>query len=275
MRCVPGYRRIVRTNASTASDLWFEAYLEQEGITGADDPEPDLGVSTRPDYLIARGGAQAVCEVKEFTTSGLMRRTSGPHNRVLTLSDGEVYGGIRKQVGKAAGQLRPLRDRNVPLVVVLANANGVPMELDADAVQAALYGNPTFGGPVYPATGAIVDFGRIPGRDGRLTNQHEFISAVVVLHRRPLSADARDAFWWYWRPILRHRYPDREDYGIAIATFSQLAPTGPDGYRYFVEVMHTVSAMDGRAPLLDPQLFDGQHDRVYEPDRQGFYARVS
>lgn len=31
--------------------------------------EPDLGVPTRPDFLVERDGIEVVCEVKEFTTT--------------------------------------------------------------------------------------------------------------------------------------------------------------------------------------------------------------
>jgi len=53
--------------ASTSHDpgeLLFERYLAENGCTF--EHEPDLGVSTRPDYLVHRDGAEVVCEVKSF-----------------------------------------------------------------------------------------------------------------------------------------------------------------------------------------------------------------
>lgn len=43
------------------------------------------------------------------------------------------------------------------------------------------------------ATGAAVDDGhRELGRDGKLTNDHAYLTAVVLLRRRELALDARD-----------------------------------------------------------------------------------
>ena len=43
----------------------FEAYLAEHGCD-VPEHEPDLGVETRPDYLLARDGHTCLCEVKEF-----------------------------------------------------------------------------------------------------------------------------------------------------------------------------------------------------------------
>ena len=46
------------------AERWFERYLRAHGY--AYDYEPDLGVSTHPDFLVHRGDVQLVCEVKGF-----------------------------------------------------------------------------------------------------------------------------------------------------------------------------------------------------------------
>src|SRR6266545_1017256 len=88
------------------------------------EPEPDLGVPKRPDRLIHRDGLSAVCEVKQFDKDpiGWMRETG--------------QGGwfdenkpVRGAVRQAANQLRPLKGRGLPLVVVLANPNGYHVDL--------------------------------------------------------------------------------------------------------------------------------------------------
>jgi len=104
-----------------ASEQWFARYLEHNGYQGWDEPEPDLRVAKRPDFLVRRAGLAAVCEVKEFSTSGLERRLDRPHNRVMALSSAEVYGGIRGQLKEGADRLKPLDGRGIPLVIVLAN----------------------------------------------------------------------------------------------------------------------------------------------------------
>jgi hypothetical protein len=54
------------TGTKMRSEEWFEQYLRDTGHEGADEPEPDLGGTKRPDYLVARHGARAIVEVKEF-----------------------------------------------------------------------------------------------------------------------------------------------------------------------------------------------------------------
>lgn len=101
--CRPGpYPRLVRRTASTRteSEVWFEEYLREVGHSGSDEREPDLGIPTRPDYLVRAGEARAVCEVKQFTTSGLERRLQGPHNSTLTLGDDEMWVSFAARCGR-------------------------------------------------------------------------------------------------------------------------------------------------------------------------------
>jgi hypothetical protein len=60
---------------TTLSEEWFVRYSRETGHVGWDQPEPDLGIARRPDLLISKGGAQAICEVKEFEDGALERRT--------------------------------------------------------------------------------------------------------------------------------------------------------------------------------------------------------
>jgi hypothetical protein len=261
----------------TASERWFEEYAREAGLGGWEDHEPDLGIEARPDYLVhalEAPSARAVCEVKEFTTSGLERRLRERHSGTLTLSDKEVYGAIRGRVRQAAKQLKPLAGRGLPLVIVLANPNGVRMEFDANAVELALYGNYTYGGPVNPATGAVEQFGRLPGRDGKLTMDHSYVSAVVLLRRRFHARDHDEAWWKAKADELRPHYPDRPALMNALLEAAQDKPDGPPGHYHYVEVLHTVSSMQGEAVPLPAELLAGIRDKHYEPDARGFYSRV-
>jgi hypothetical protein len=83
--------------------------------------------------LIHRDGLSAVCEVKQFDKDpiGWMRETG--------------QGGwfdenkpVRGAVRQAANQLRPLKGRGLPLVVVLANPNGYHVDLSGEQVIPAL-----------------------------------------------------------------------------------------------------------------------------------------
>jgi hypothetical protein len=127
----------------TEGDDWFEEYLATHGYKPGEH-EPDLqhlGVSRRPDFVPRREGQQVVCEVEQFgTNSKLARRLSAQRN--ISASDAEVYGPIRHRVAAAAKQLKPLASSGLPLVVVLANPQGAPVDLRISHVLAALYGNP-------------------------------------------------------------------------------------------------------------------------------------
>ena len=55
---------LAHTKPPTASEVWFDTYLRLHGYTWK--PEPDVGIAKRPDRLIERDGAIALCEVKQF-----------------------------------------------------------------------------------------------------------------------------------------------------------------------------------------------------------------
>ena len=172
----------------TTADEWFERYLLDHGFDPGEH-EPDLSswdVQTHPDYLPTGDAGQIACEVKQFGKDlKLARRLA--EQRYVAASDAEVYGPIRNQVAEAASQLKPLGSRQMPLVVVLANPAGAPVDLSFDHVIAALYGNTQWTVAIDPSTGGAVDEGRFElGRDGKLTNDHAYLSAVALLRRREL-----------------------------------------------------------------------------------------
>jgi hypothetical protein len=260
--------------AHTPADDWFEGYLRREGLEGADEHEPELGVSKRPDFLVASGSSQAVCEVKQFETSAMEKRFSLPGVNLGALSHEEVFGGVREKVREAARQLKPLASRDLPLVVVLANPKHVAMAFDVEHVQGSLYGNPTFGGPYDQATGTVTTIGRIKGRDGQLTTSHPYISAIVLLRRREHADDFDQAWKAEHLAPLREQYGDTRELALAILEELDGKPPGPPGAYFYVQVLHTVTAMNGVANKLAPELFSGSRDEAYEPDAEGFYTRL-
>jgi hypothetical protein len=261
----------------TQADQDFQRYLRDHGYDGADDHEPDLGISRRPDFRIGRAGAQAICEVKQFDNpSPLEKRivinpvTARP--QPFSAGDDEVYGPIRQQVHAAARQLKGLRGRGIPLVAVLSNPNGRWVNLDVHHAVHALYGNPTFGGPYNPKTGRIESLGPVRGRDGEITNDHQYLSAVVLLHRRTHAADARAAWLDANRDRLATQYPDRTERSVGLLTALDGLDL-PDGDYLHVDVIHTTPARLGRIALLDPALFDGPHDRHWVVNPDGTYSK--
>ena len=43
-------------SAPDISEQWFARYLAEHGHAGGDDPEPDVGVAKRPDFLVEKAG---------------------------------------------------------------------------------------------------------------------------------------------------------------------------------------------------------------------------
>ena len=76
--------------------------------------------SRKPDRLIDWAGERVVCEVKEFGADVV--KSTG---RVQMVGDKQWYRPIRTKVHEAAHQLRELAGSGKPLVVVLANPQGM------------------------------------------------------------------------------------------------------------------------------------------------------
>lgn len=259
----------------TTADEWFGGYLVDHGCDPGEH-EPDLSswdVATRPDYLPKRGTSQIACEVEQFGTgSKLARRLA--EQRTVAASNAEVYGPIRHRVGEAARQLKPLASRGLPLMVVLANTTGAPVDLGVDHVLAALYGNPGWTIPINQATGRAVGEGRFElGRDGKLTNNHPYLSAVVLLRRRELASDASQQILAEARERFgKEPKAGKERQERMVALLEELnSHQSPEGHCFYVEVIETLS--DSATPLPD-DWFDGERDRRWRCNDEAYYELV-
>lgn len=95
------------------AELRFAAYLDEHGYTWKHEPdyqaelELPAPLTTKPDFLIDRGGHRAVGEVRQFETAHIWDRLvkSGGH---AALSPKEVYGPLRSGIFEKAKQLCPL-----------------------------------------------------------------------------------------------------------------------------------------------------------------------
>lgn len=258
--------------AKTTGDERFERYLREHGY----DPgphEPSLvehGIDKRPDFLPRRGGWTVACEVKQFKAgaSDLERRLVS--QQIAAGSPRDVYGQIRRQVSSAASQLKPLTGLGIPLVAVLTNPERALVDLSVGTVLAALYGNITVTFPVDLATGDAPAMGQFEfDRDGKLTNDHPYLSAVVLLQRRELQADLIEQILAEER---RRREPIVDSVSEVITLLKRLEREDlPDGDYLYVDVIETIS--DISVPLPE-EWFDGERDSRWRINADGCFEAV-
>lgn len=258
--------RYASRNRIPESEVWLDRYLREHGYDPGD-PEPDLGVSKRPDRLIERRGQRVVCEIKQFER-GIFAGRSGRSGSLLPRDVLKPIGAVKE----AADQLRPLQDTDYPLVVVLANPKNVDVSLEVSDVVHALYGDPSSRFMIDTATGRPVgDVEFFAGRNGRLRNFHQYISAVVVLRHRTNAQDWADEGA---AELLEGRAEPRTlDEATELATqFLESSVEAedrgdvPDGDYLYVDAIETISP--DAVPLPD-DFFDGPRDSRYAFDAAG------
>jgi hypothetical protein len=254
---------------SNEAERWFERYLRERGYEY--DYEPDLRVPTRPDFLARRGDVEVVCEVKGFEEAPpLERRLAGVNQPVMVSAD-EEYRPMRSAVREAARQLKPLADSPWPLVVVLANAMGFHVNLSIESLVEAMFGNPGWTGNFNPDQGQVENFHFEYGRDGRLRNDHPYISAVAILHERELAREHYDQWRAEWKKTRDPlHYPSYEEITAeALAEqkawrASDASANVPEGNVYWVELLTTGSP---DAVPVPENVFDGPRDRRINVER--------
>lgn len=267
-----------------------------EGSGGHGKHEPDyqaeLGLpdplETKPDFLIERDGSRAVAEVRQFETTHIRDRLA-KSGGYATLSPQEVYGSLRSGIFEKAKQVRPLAGGGVPLLVVLANPLNADVILDEHHVQAAMWGNPghvipidsTTGGPAegYEAYWKLEDYGAFASsliEGGQMMgweNRHPHVTAVVVVHERPYSADWREEI------LARHRSPGRSMDAAIADTLAALREVEaaiergeePQGMYQWVSV-YEVNGEE--AVSLPAGWFSSPRDERYGFTPEGVYGRL-
>lgn len=247
------------------AEAWFARCLTERGY--AFEYEPDLQIDRRPDFLVHVDGVRIAAEVKAFDPHAeadelmkyyrAVQAGEAPPTRTRKLED--VLKPMRNQIHAAAKQLRGLRDRAMPLVVVLANPGSrlVPVTEPAMVVS-AMYGDLGLEAPLLPG-GHVGEFRTVMQRNGKLTNDHPYISAVVVV-RRELRAErwAHDWFSTHQGEFA----PD--DLAGVLSALKAASVDAPDGDELFMDVYETVST--GAVPL-PRHVFNGPGDRRWIPDK--------
>ncbi|MBC2904812.1 hypothetical protein [Streptomyces cupreus] len=243
-------------DAGAAAEARVARYLNERGYTFA--VEPDLGIDKRPDFLVTAAGHTVVAEVKAFETYGMF--TDAVPNQLMARSLKEALRPIRRQIANAAGQLRGLQDRGWPLVVVLDNPAGRPIPIDSPhMVISAMYGDFRMEAPVL-ADGSLSDFQAVAGRNGKLTNDHPYISAVAVVRREDHAAA------WAAQWFDTHQADFGDDVTALSASFAEASATdAPLGDEVFLEIFETISPT---AVPLPRDIFNGPRDLRWVPNAE-------
>jgi hypothetical protein len=179
-------------NPPTAGDLFFENYCGANGYIAQRDVDwrELFGIDTDkdPDYLIERGGDQAIVEVKHFETTRTTQRLLETPGQAVWSGGRDLYGPLQSAIRKAGGQLAPFAAVGVPLVIVATNPLRADVDFDPDDVVSALLGQvklsidieephrtqPTFSGE----DGAVLH----RTAEGDVVNRLPHVSAVVALY---------------------------------------------------------------------------------------------
>jgi hypothetical protein len=257
------------------SELWFDRYVAEHGQNPGDS-EPDLGIEESPDRLITWKDQQVVCEIKEFGADVV--RSTG---RVQSIGATRWYRPVREKVHQGARQMRELRDSEVPRVVVLANPQGMFIPLKTADVIYALYGNPGYTFQVDPATGAAVTEPQaFAGRDGEITNDHPYLSGVLILRHRTNEQDFYDELHarlaedhgWVDTAKMTAEATERSRVFLEAVDAAKGRGEVPDGDYLYADL---IVAMSDQACPLPRTVFDGPRDSRWEFNQDtGAYVRV-
>jgi hypothetical protein len=241
------------------AEAWFDRYLHERGYASIITGDPDR---KNPDRLItAPDGRQAVCEVKSFATLGLLKKAhfrEGEEgirvSQVMTRSQKEALQPIRDKIKEAAGQLKRYKDEGLPLMVVLANPMGCPIPFED--VIAAMYGDIDAVFEITePGSDAEGASWLQAGCNGKLTNDHQYVSAVAILRERLRSSTWAEA----WFEENRPRFDRAQDLTVAYLEAAK-GSNVPQGSDVLLSIIETVNA---EAAPLPRDLFDGPLDLRY------------
>lgn len=239
------------TAISDAAEAQFAHYLAARGYTFT--TEPDVGIRTRPDFLITDGDHTVVAEVKALTTRGPFTGpgTGAPVSRPIA----QALKPVRNQIASAARQLKPLRDRGWPLVIILANPAQRPVPLSPLMVASAMYGDLRLEAR-RPTEDAPFEEGWAAGRNGKLTVDHPYVSAVAVV--RTHSAARAWAEEWF----VAHREEFGDDSKAMAEAFRSASE---DVLRDDEAVVDVIETLSPSAVPLPGSIFNGPHDQRWTP----------
>jgi hypothetical protein len=179
-------------NPLTPGDLFFEAYCTANGYLKQRDVNWRglYGVETPkdPDYLVERGGDQAIVEVKHFETTRTTQRLLDAPGQAVWSGGRDLYGPLQSSIRKAGEQLAPFAIVGIPLVIVATNPLSADVDFDPDDVVSALLGQVKLRIDIEQPHGTQPVFSGKDGAvlhrtaEGDVVNRLPHVSAVVALY---------------------------------------------------------------------------------------------
>ncbi|MGI8329278.1 hypothetical protein ACRYCC_04890 [Actinomadura scrupuli] len=249
-----------KNDLGEVAEQWFNRYLDDRGYTFQEKPDP--GGARRAGRLVQAGDRPVLCEVTAFTADGRFEDIAVPEIGAEEILVGEPVARdltetlqpIREQISAAASAgLRRWKDKDGPLVLVLADPMDKPIPLEPSLVVAAMYGDPE---DARPAAGEPA---WVAGEKGRMTARYPSVSAVAVLRLRTYAQDWVDA----WISANSHAYSSAAQMLTAIRRYDHAAP---DGDYVVLDVFETLSP---EAVPLPRDIFNGPRDARYGPTPEG------
>jgi hypothetical protein len=201
-----------------------------------------------------RGEADAICEVEEFSAdSGWSPSSAGPSGR---RSMEVVLRPVRNKIREGARQLKPLAESGRPLVIVLANPSAAWVGLSPRELVWAMYGDPAYRFAIDADTGEAADGEFITTRNGKLRNDHPYISALALVAKRERAVD-------FYEELLDGMEGALPEQKLGAINAAKDRGEVPEGYYHRLDVYRSISNM---AAPLPAGFFNGPNDRLFEFD---------
>lgn len=167
----------------TKSELLFEELLEKRGFEFEKGEDFFKEGEKCPDYYVVTKYGDIICEVKEFNEPEIHKMMM--KEKVRTFSYKQILNPIKNKINNASKQLKPYEKYKIPLIVILSNPYNFFVDLSDEKILSAMFGEIGISIPLNNGKEDNWFF----GRNGILTNQKEYISAVCVLEYFPIESN--------------------------------------------------------------------------------------
>lgn len=267
-------------------EAMLAGYAKQHGYSARFEPDWEARFGREftkdPDFLMGRGEAEAIVEVRDFNARPLEQhfgpRFSGSVDPAILRRP--LYRGIAEK----AEQLADFADVGLPLVIALTSTGTGQIDLGPHELQSTLFGEVGISMPLDPVAGELdagaaqhvseAGYGVFRGTDeaGAEINRWQHVSGVAVLARFDLYTEFQEDDL---RRYVDSRSPTgRVERGTLAAEWMQTpvgrreAP-GPLGFDYAVTYYDLAGYALGSGAAVPAEWFDGERDQRLGFDSTG------